>query len=381
MTEHPPHDPALTRRDFLQDTGKAGLGMAVGAAALGGQNERVPPSPAPLAVQNTAPIPQRTLGKSGAKVSILGVGGHHLGDIKDLTDAVSLVHEALDAGITFFDNCWEYHNGKSEAWLGTALKGRRDQAFVMTKVCTHGREGRLGLQMLGESLRRLQTDHLDLWQIHAVSYDSDPDLAYARDGILDAMEKAKKQGKVRFVGFTGHRDPDFHLRMLAGGFPFDTVQMPLNPFDANFYSFEKQVLPEAQKRGVSVLGMKPLGGTADAIKKNVLTAEEMLRYAMSLPVLTTICGMDSLDVLRKNIAVARGFQPMSAGEMDALRQRCVAPAADGRFELYKVSLRYDNPITRMSHGFPADDKQRETKDLFEKRIGLPGALDTHGIKP
>lgn len=356
MTEHLPHDPARTRRDFLQDTGKAGLGMAVGAAALGGQNERVPPSPAPLAVQNTAPIPQRPLGKSGAKVSILGVGGHHLGDIQDLTDAVSLVHEALDAGVTFFDNCWEYHNGKSEAWLGTALKGRRDKAFVMTKMCTHGREGRLGMQMLEESLRRLQTDHLDLWQIHAVSYDSDPDLAYAKDGILDAMEKAKKQGKVRFVGFTGHRDPDFHLRMLAGGFPFDTVQMPLNPFDANFYSFEKQVLPEAQKRGVSVLGMKPLGGNGEAVWQGAVTVEEALRYAMSLPVAVTISGIDSLAVLRQNLAVARGFVPMSASAMTALRVRCADRAADGHLELYKTTKRYDGNPGREQHGYPPQEE-------------------------
>jgi predicted aldo/keto reductase-like oxidoreductase len=225
------------------------------------------------------------------------------------------------------------------------------------------------MQMLEDSLRRYQTDHLDLWQIHGIVYDNDPELSYAKGGVLEAFDRAKKEGKVRFVGFTGHKDPTFHLKMLELGYPFDSVQMPLNPFDANFHSFEKQVLPEVNRRGMAALGMKSMGGTAWGIKAGVVQAEEMLRYAMSLPVATTICGMDSLDVLHQNLRVVRGFQPMTQSEMEALRARCAPTAADGRFEPYKVSLRYDNPMTRMPHGFPFDHTQREVTEMLEKGDG------------
>jgi aryl-alcohol dehydrogenase-like predicted oxidoreductase len=194
-------------------------------------------------------IPQRPLGRTGASVSILGLGGHHLGDLKTVDDAIRLVRQAVDAGITFFDNCWEYWNGRSEDWLGRGLKGRRDKVFLMTKVCTHGRGASLAMQMLEESLRRLQTDHLDLWQVHGVTFDNDAELAYAKGGVLEAFDLAKRQGKVRFVGFTGHKDPHLHLDMIRRGYPFDTVQMPLNCLDASFRSFEQLVLPEARKRG------------------------------------------------------------------------------------------------------------------------------------
>src|SRR6202453_2066358 len=194
-------------------------------------------------------IPVRNFGKHGDQISALGLGGHHLGDAEDEQTAVQIVHEAVDGGITFFDNCWEYNRGKSENWMGKGLKGRRDRVFLMTKVCTHGRDASLGTQMLEESLRRLQTDHLDLWQIHGVCFDNDPELAYAEGGVLEALELAKKQGKTRFVGFSGHKDPAIHLDMIRRGYQFDTVQMPLNCLDAGFRSFEKQVLPELNKRG------------------------------------------------------------------------------------------------------------------------------------
>src|ERR1700704_2245915 len=210
-------------------------------------------------------IPQRPLGRTGVQVSALGLGGHHLGDLKAVDEAIRLVHEAVDAGITFFDNCWEYWNGRAEDWLGRGLKGRRDQVFLMTKVCTHRRGAGPALQMLEEALRRLQTDHLDLWQVHGMGFDNDPELAYAKGGVLEALDQAKRQGKVRFVGFTGHKDPGGHLQMLRRGYNFDTVQMPLNPFDANFRSFERLVLPEVNRRGMAALGMKSMGGTADAI--------------------------------------------------------------------------------------------------------------------
>jgi uncharacterized protein len=314
-------------------------------------------------------IPQRPLGRTGAKVSALGVGGHHLGDFKTVEEAIRLIHEAVDAGITFFDNCWEYWNGRAEDWLGRGLRGRRDKVFLMTKVCTHGRGADLALKMLDESLRRLQSDHLDLWQVHGVCFDNEPELAYAKGGVLEALDKAKKQGKTRFVGFTGHKDPAIHLDMIRRGYPFDSVQMPLNCLDATFRSFEKQVLPEVNKRGIAALGMKPMGGTATAVKSGLVKAEEMLRYAMSLPVAITIAGMDSLDVLRQNLRVARGFQPMTAEEMQALRDRCAKEAGDGRHEVYKLSLRFDNPQARLPHGFPLDITQKEVQEMLFRGDG------------
>jgi len=188
-------------------------------------------------------VPQRQLGKTGVQVSALGVGGYHLGSTKDQQEANELIARALDGGINFFDNCWDYHEGLSEERLGVALKGKRDQAFVMTKVCTHGRGKDVAMQQLEESLRRLQTDHLDLWQIHEVIYYNDPDLIFAPGGAAEALLAAKQQGKVRFVGFTGHKDPAIHLRMLTQDFPFDAVQMPLNCLDATFRSFETQLMP------------------------------------------------------------------------------------------------------------------------------------------
>src|SRR5882724_10187260 len=325
-----------SRREFMRTVGV--MGAAVGLSA----GTRAPSASvaAPTGAETgSGEIPRRSLGRSGVAVSAIGVGGHHLGDLSTVDDAVRLVHEAVDAGITFFDNCWEYYNGKTENILGRALKGRRDKIFLMTKVCTHGRSGQLALQMLEESLRRLQTDHLDLWQIHGIVYDNDPERAYAKGGVLEAFDQAKKQGKARFVGFTGHKDPAFHLKMLELGYPFDTVQMPLNPFDASFHSFKKQVLPVVNQRGMAALGMKSMGGTAWAVKNGVVKAEELLRYAMSLPVATTICGMDTLEVLHQNLRVVRGFKPMTDDEMDASRARCASTAADGRYEPYKVSLR------------------------------------------
>jgi aryl-alcohol dehydrogenase-like predicted oxidoreductase len=354
----------MARRQFLQAAGALGAGMALRMAAPTSTQAGQSAQPS-----SSAGIPLRHLGKSGDRVSALGMGGHHLGDIAQVDEAIRLVHAALDGGITFFDNCWEYYNGRTEDWLGRALKGRRNNVFLMTKVCTHGRDGALGLRMLDESLRRLQTDHLDLWQIHAVSFDNDPELAYARGGIIEALDLAKKQGKVRLVGFSGHKEPAVHMKMLQLGYPFDTVQMPLNPFDANYHSFERAVLPEVVRRGMAPLGMKSMGGTGDAVKKGILTAEEALRYAMSLPVAVTISGMDSMEVLQQNLRVAQSFQPMTPEEMDRLRARCAAPAADGRFELYKVSLRFDNPVTRLPHGFPIDPTQKEVKEMLHRPTG------------
>ena len=309
-------------------------------------------------------IPMRPFGRSGANVSALGFGGHHLGDAEDENTAVRLVRDAVDGGITFFDNCWEYHRGKSEIWMGKGLKGLREKVFLMTKVCTHGRDKALALTMLEESLKRLQTDHLDLWQIHGVSFDNDADLFIRPNGAAEALTEAKKRGLVRFVGFTGHKDPSIHLKMLATGFPFDSAQMPLNAFDAQFRSFEQQVLPELNRRGIAPLGMKPLQGHGDAIQKGVISAETALRYAMSLPVAVTISGVDKPEVLRQNLQIAQNFQPMSPAEMQHVRDSVRSYAADGRFELYKLSLKFDNPEARLAHHFPLDMQQVEVKEMM-----------------
>jgi len=314
----------------------------------------------------TSSIPLRPFGRhADVKISALGLGGHHLGAAADLQTAIRITHAAIDGGITFFDNCWEYNQGKSENWMGMALKGKRDQVFLMTKVCTHGREAMLATQMLEESLHRLQTDHLDLWQVHGVCFENDPDLFIRPNGAAEALRKAKEQGKVRFVGFTGHKRPEIHLQMLNCGFEWDAVQMPLNPFDANFLSFEQQVLPELNKRGIAALGMKPIVGHGESVKMGMLTAQEALSYAMSLPVATTITGMERMDILEQNLRIAQGFQPLSSAEMQALRDRCKEVAGDGRFELYKMSLKFDNPEARMAHGFPLDGQSIEVKQMLK----------------
>jgi uncharacterized protein len=310
-------------------------------------------------------IPLRNFGKTDVKISALGMGGHHLGSAPDKPTAVRLVSEAVDNGITFFDNCWEYHRGKTEDWMGAGLKGKRDRVFLMTKVCTHGRDATLAMEMLEQSLNRLQTDHLDLWQVHGVCFDNDPELFIRPGGAAEALTKAKQQGKVRFVGFTGHKDPAIHLKMLNTGFKFDSVQMPLNAFDYHFHSFQQEVLPELNKRGIAALGMKPISGHGAPVIKGAVSAEEALRYAMSLPVSTTITGMESSDILHQNLRVAQNFQPMTAQEMQALRDRVKQVAADGRFETYKVTLQFDNPEARLAHGFPLDTAQVEVKEMIQ----------------
>ena len=301
-------------------------------------------------------IPLRPFGNTGVKISALGFGGHHLGDYEDLKTATRITHAAIDGGVTFFDNCWEYHRGKSEDWMGAALRGKRDKVFLMTKVCTHGRGKDLALRMLEESLRRLHTDHLDLWQAHGMAFDNDPELFIRPNGAAEALSAAKQQGKVRFVGFTGHKDPSIHLRMLEHKFPFDTVQMPLNCFDATFRSFETQVLPEVTRRGMAALGMKSLGGSGEMVRHGTITAHEGLRYAMSLPVATTISGIDTMEVLDQNLQVAVNFQPLSAAEMQGLRDRSRYFASDGRFELFKMTTKYDGKVGRQQHHFPTEQE-------------------------
>ncbi len=301
----------------------------------------------------TEEIPRRPLGRTGEMVSALGMGGFHLGLVGSEREAISLVHKAIDAGITFMDNAWEYNDGVSELRMGKALdNGWREKVFLMTKVCTHGRDAKTAMRQLEESLRRLKTDHLDLWQVHEVAYQGDPERHFAKGGVIEALDRAKAKGLVRFVGFTGHKDPSLHLEMLSHGYPFDTCQLPLNCFDASFRSFEQQVLPELARQGIGALGMKSMCGEGDPIKKRAIGAKNALRYAMSLPVAVTISGIDSLKVLRQNVSVARGFTPFSAREMERLRKQAAPFAVDGRFELYKTTSKHEADVGRKQRGFP-----------------------------
>jgi len=302
-------------------------------------------------------IPLRPFGKhADQSVSALALGGYHLGNVKSVRECTRLIHAAIDAGITFMDNAWEYHDGESEIRMGKAIADRRERVFLMTKMCTHGRDAKVAMRQLHESLRRLKTDHLDLWQIHECVYYNDPDRHFAEGGAVEALDRAKREGKVRFVGFTGHKDPEIHLRMLSFGYPFDSCQLPLNVFDASFRSFEQRILPELHRQQIAPLGMKSLSGTGDAVKKRAIGAEDALRYAMSLPVVTTVSGIDSMRVLKQNLGVAANFKPFTREEMDHLRSRMATGAADGRFELYKTTAAHEGEEGREQHGFPSPEE-------------------------
>ncbi|HZZ71393.1 MAG TPA: aldo/keto reductase [Pirellulales bacterium] len=333
------------RREFLQTT----LATAGGAVLAGTE---APAAEIGGGVGSSEPIPRRKFGKQPDEISILGLGGFHLGKAASRGEAIKIAQAAIDAGINFFDNAWEYNDHVSEEWMGAAIADRRDKVFLMTKVCTHGRDKKVALKQLDQSLQRLKTDHLELWQVHEVVYDNDPDLHFAAGGVIEALDQAKQQGKVRYVGFTGHKRPELHLQMLSHDYPFDAVQMPLNCFDATFRSFQQHVLPEVNRRGMAALGMKSLSGDAQPLWHGVLRVEEALRYAMSLPVVTTISGIDSRVVLEQNLKIARGFQPMAEAERAALEKRCAVYAADGHFELYKSSVKYDAAVGREQHGYP-----------------------------
>ncbi len=296
--------------------------------------------------------PRRAMGSTGLEVSILGMGGFHLGTAETQEEVNNMVAKAMDYGINFFDNAWEYHKGLSEERVGNALKGKRDKAIVMTKVCTHGRKKDVAMKMLENSLTRLQTDHLDVWQVHEVIYYNDPEKAYEADGVLEALTLAKQQGKVRFVGFTGHKNPSIHLEMLERGFAFDTVQMPINVFDPGWRSFELKVLPVAKAKGMAVFSMKSMGGSGEPITHGALTPTEALSYAMSVPgVSTTISGMESMAVLDQNLSILSQFKPLSEQQMNELRAHG-RKFNDGRYELFKSTVKYDASEGREQHSYP-----------------------------
>ncbi|HDR72947.1 MAG TPA: aldo/keto reductase [Methanoculleus sp.] len=285
-------------------------------------------------------MPYRELGSTGEKVSIIGVGGFHLGLPRSTADVVDLVREAIEQGITFFDNSWDYHNGESERRLGEALKdGYRDHIFLMTKV--DGRTKEAARAQLDQSLQRLQVDHIDLWQLHEVIRFDDIDRAFAHDGAMEAMVEARDEGRVRYIGFTGHKDPGIHRTMLEQDFAWDTVQMPLNVLDAHFRSFEHEVLPVLVERGIGVIGMKPFSA-GTVFDTNTVTAIEALHYAMNLPTDVVVTGMESRADLAQALQAAMSFQPLAEEEVASILARTAPKAGNGVFEHYKTTERHDS---------------------------------------
>jgi aryl-alcohol dehydrogenase-like predicted oxidoreductase len=322
-------DGGISRRGFL--------GLAAASIFLVHAGQQSPQS------ESKNDIPYRTLGRTSEKVSLVGLGGYHLGKQADPQESIRIIRTGLDKGVNFLDNCWDYNGGESEIRMGNALRdGYRQKAFLMTKI--DGRTKAAATNQINESLRRLQTDRIDLLQFHEVIRDTDPDRIFAEGGGMEAVLEAQKAGKVRFIGFTGHKSPDIHLKMLATaskhGFTFDAVQMPLNVMDAHFDSFEKKVLPVLLKNDIGVLGMKPMGDHF-ILDSKTATAVECLHYAMNLPTSVVITGCDSLPILQQALQAARSFQPMDSSQVAALLAKTAKAAEAGQFELYKTSHRFD----------------------------------------
>ncbi|HZP33449.1 MAG TPA: aldo/keto reductase [Candidatus Acidoferrales bacterium] len=318
----------MDRRDFLKVTAASGI-----ASRYAGK----------LFAANSSSVPYRRLGKTGEKVSMVGLGGAHIGHQSEESESIRIIRAALDNGINFLDNCWDYNGGQSEVRMGKALRdGYRQKAFLMTKI--DGRDRKTALAQIDESLRRLQTDHLDLLQLHEIIRLSDPDHIFSANGAIHAIIEAKKAGKARYLGFTGHKDPEVHMKMLkvaaAHNFAFDTVQMPLNVMDAHFDSFEKKVLPVLVEQKIAVLGMKPIGGR-EILESHAVTAVECLRYAMSLPTSVVITGCDSMPILEQALNAARNFKPMDQKEVAALLAKTAPVAKSGKYELYKTTHTFD----------------------------------------
>jgi predicted aldo/keto reductase-like oxidoreductase len=286
----------------------------------------------------------RPLGRTGEKVSAIGLGGFHIGGQKDEQESIRIIRGAIDRGITFLDNSWDYHDGGSELRMGKALAGGyRQKVFLMSKI--DGRNKESAARQIDESLKRLQTDRIDLMQFHEIIRMEDPDRIFAPGGAIEAMQAAKQAGKIRFIGFTGHKDPLIHQRMLevaaANRFRFDAVQMPLNVMDAHFRSFERKVLPILQRDGIGALGMKPMGDKV-ILESKTVTPIECLHYALNLPTSTVITGIDSMPILDQAIEAVRTFKPMSKTEISALLARTAQAASTGKYELFKTDVRFDS---------------------------------------
>ena len=308
-----------------------------------------------LAQQSGAGLPTRKLGRTNENVSILCLGGWHIGAVPEKSEAIKIMHAAVDEGLTFFDTCWDYQMGGSEEIIGQALAqgGKREKVFLMTKNCNRDYEG--SMKCLDDSLRRLKTDRLDLWQFHEMVYDNDPDWVFEKGGLKAALE-AQKAGKVRYIGFTGHKDPRIHLKMLDKPYDWATSQMPINVHDGHFRSFQKNVVPACLKKNVGVIGMKSLGGGPSAGKGRIptqtdLTHEQCRRYALSMPISSLCVGIMTMEELRAEIAIARDFKPLSDAEKERLLSVAASDAGDGRHELFKSTQTYDGPYHRQQHGF------------------------------
>jgi predicted aldo/keto reductase-like oxidoreductase len=283
------------------------------------------------------------LGTTGEKVSIIGLGGSHIGWQKTDRESIEIIRTAIDNGINFMDNSWDYNDGVSELRMGKALQdGYRARVFLMTKLDGRSKQG--AARQIDESLKRLRTDRVDLIQIHEVIHPDDPERVFASGGAIEALIEAKKAGKIRFIGFTGHKSPDIHLKMLQtavdSGFRFDTVQMPLNVFDAHFNSFEQKVIPVLLEHNIGIIGMKPLAG-GNIVKSGAATAAECLRYVMSLSISVTLTGCESMKVLEQAISIARQFKPLTDKERAALLAKTASAARDGQYEPYKTGTFFD----------------------------------------
>jgi uncharacterized protein len=304
--------------------------------------------------RNEQGIPLRPLGKTGVDVSILCLGGFHIG-VPPEAEGIRLIHSAIDNGITFMDNAWEYADNESERRMGNALAqdGYRDKVFLMTKNCAHDRTAANSMVKLEESLRRLRTDHLDLWQIHEVTFPDDPDRIFASGGAAEAMLRAKEEGKVRFIGFTGHKSPAIFRRMLAVGFPWDTLQMPVSVLDANFNSFQKEIIPIAEQQGIGVIGMKSLASGHIFDDPTIgISAEEAIRYALSQPIASLCTGIDSMAILEQNLHIGREFVPMSVEEQAAAVDKVFHHAWAGQHEPFKTSFDFEGNEARREHVIP-----------------------------
>lgn len=333
----------ISRRDFLKTASISGLAAGM-VASEGFLSSRLAANETAQAPTRSGEMIYRTLGRTKEKVSVLGLGGHHIGRLKDEQESIRLIRSAIDRGINFMDNSWDYHNGGSEIRMGKALQGGyREKVFLMSKI--DGRTKKAATQQIDESLRRLQLDSVDLMQHHEVIRMEDPDRIFASGGANEAMLEAQKAGKIRYIGFTGHKDPLVHLRMLEvaaqNNFRFDTVQMPLNVMDAHFRSFERAVLPMLVKSEIGVLGMKSMGDPY-ILKSNTVKPIECLQYVMNLPISTLITGIENLKILDQAFEAVRTFKPMSKEQVAALLNRTRSAAATGQYERYKTNNQFDS---------------------------------------
>ena len=329
----------MKRRVFLTTAGAAGLAAAIPNRAVAS----TPPPTVPVKRPKSPDMIYRQLGTTGETVSAIGLGGFHIGKQKEADESIKLIRSAIDSGTTFMDNCWDYNDGISEVRMGHALKdGYRDKVFLMTKM--DGRTAEEYDKQLEQSLGRLQTDMIDLVQFHEIIRMEDPDRIFAKGGAIDAARKAKDSGKIRYIGFTGHKDPSVHLRMLEvaqkNGFHFDTVQMPVNVMDAHFRSFTRQVIPVAVKQGIGVLAMKTFGDKY-ILQSNTVQPVEALHYSLSQQVSVVITGIDTMPILQQALDAAKSFNPMTEAQVTELLSRTKLAAAEGKYELFKISSHFD----------------------------------------